>query len=228
MEIVLLHGALGSGRQLVPLMEVLIQQGCKVHALNFPAHGFTPKDSFSIAELSQFAENYIRENIKGPFSVFGFSMGGYVALHLATRMEPAAVVTLGTRFNWTPEVAERDARRMIPERIREKVPVYAEQLQELHGEDWDKLLFFTAAMMKSLGTYPVVTPAILQSINTPVLMMVGGADNMVTWEETREAAMHLTNGRAEVLPGVEHPIEKVDPELIAEKIMGFCGIPQNA
>ena len=85
-DIILLHGAIGATDQLLPLSKSLAAKGFKVHCLCFSGHGTLAfNELFSIeqfaAELYQFI---IEKNLLEP-DIFGYSMGGYVALYLAVQ-----------------------------------------------------------------------------------------------------------------------------------------------
>ena len=47
----------------------------------------------------------------------GHSMGGYVALKLALKRPELVdrIITLGTKFNWTPEVAAKEVKMLNPD-----------------------------------------------------------------------------------------------------------------
>jgi pimeloyl-ACP methyl ester carboxylesterase len=80
----ILHGALGSALQLDSVREALQRSGMNVYSMNFSGHGGeTFQSEFGI---EQFATDVLRELDKHKLSmvnVFGYSMGGYVALWLA-------------------------------------------------------------------------------------------------------------------------------------------------
>jgi pimeloyl-ACP methyl ester carboxylesterase len=81
-HLILLHGALGHANQLHPLADLL--KTYHVHTLNFSGHGGTPMSnaSFSIPLFAEEVRQYIRQNNLGNVAIFGYSMGGYVAMYL--------------------------------------------------------------------------------------------------------------------------------------------------
>ena len=80
-DILLLHGALGSNRQLEPLKQVL-NENCNFHTLCFEGHG--ARATGNPLRIEHFSNNlleFLQETgLKKPL-VFGYSMGGYVALY---------------------------------------------------------------------------------------------------------------------------------------------------
>lgn len=215
-DLVLLHGALGAGRQLDPLAERLTEEGRRVHVVELEGHGSTPARGRVFA-IEHFAENVVEAmDARGieRAAIFGYSMGGYVALHLAaTRPERVErVVTLGTKFRWDPETAEREARRLDPAGIRDKIPRFADTLAARHASagGWEGVLVRTASLLRALGAQPVLDDAVLGSLAQPVRVMVGDRDVTVTIEETAGAYRALGSGEMVVMPRTPHPFEQVD------------------
>jgi pimeloyl-ACP methyl ester carboxylesterase len=157
--LVLLHGAFGSSAQLTSLKQALEKEGFAVYMLNFTGHGGKPfRGHFDIQTFSDDILNFIYENGLGKVSIFGYSMGGYVALWLAHQHPELVekIVTLGTKFDWSPESASHEVRKMDPEKILEKVPAFARILASRHSpNDWKELMRKTAAMMMQLGDLSV-------------------------------------------------------------------------
>lgn len=212
--LLLLHGALGASQQFDTIIPALSEH-YNIHQFNFYGHGHSeyPAEGISIAAFAQQLLDYIHSNKLAPVAVFGYSMGGYVAL-VAALQQPEAflkVGTLATKFNWTPETAAKETRMLDAKTLQEKVPAFAEQLKALHGEPgWEALLAGTAALMQQLGNDPPLTNKTLKNITIPVRVMVGELDTMVSVEETNAAFKSLPRGSMTILPGVKHPLEKVD------------------
>ncbi len=215
-SILLLHGALGSAAQFDPLIEILQTEGHEAKALSFPGHGGRASEGpFS---MTAFVDTVLREtDPRTPLRIFGYSMGGYVALLLAARHEDrvAGVATLGTKLDWTPESAAAEASRLDPETIQTKVPAFAEMLAKRHHPaDWAEVVRNTAGLLNRLGQAPDLHPDTFARIRIPVCIGRGGADNMVTESESVSAARAMPNGRYQELPGVKHPLEQVSTEVL--------------
>ncbi|MEM1318916.1 MAG: alpha/beta hydrolase [Bacteroidota bacterium] len=223
-KILLLHGALGSAQQLEPLHQALANQ-FDVYAFNFEGHGGRPSEEpFSIALFTQNTLQFLQQKDISTISIFGYSMGGYVALHLA-KDHPQLVdkiITLGTKFDWSLDSAQREVKMLNPDKIEAKVPAFAQQLAQRHSpNDWKVLLHKTADMMLNMAKGAKLQEQDLQNISTPTLVCIGGADKMVSQAESQEAAAILPNGKLEVVEGFPHPIEKVEVERLAGLIKGF-------
>ena len=131
-----------------------------------------------------------------------------------------AVVTLGTKFAWTPEAAAKETRLLDAETIRAKVPCFAEQLERRHTAlGWEAVLAHTAGMMSSLGNAPVLTAAALGEVSCPVRIMVGDRDATVSIEESIAASRAVARGELEVLPGTPHPFEKAPLDRVVRAVM---------
>ena len=222
-RILLLHGGLGARDQMQPLAQALEPRLDPV-TLDLPGHGDAPLGGggFDIETMRARVIGELDAWQLGRIAIFGYSMGGYVALEVARRRPDlaAAVVTLGTKFAWTPESAAREAKYLDVAKIRAKVPYFAEELERRHTAlGWEAVLAQTAAMMASLGQDPVLTPERLAEIQCPVRVMVGDRDGTVSVEESLAASRALTRGQLEVLPGVAHPFEKIPVDRLVRSII---------
>lgn len=220
MEILLLHGALSTADQLIPLQREL-ERSAIVHALSFPGHGKSDKTPFTMQHLVAFVKKYVSENFSAPLNIFGYSMGGYAALALAAEYNVNKVITLGTKLAWEVAVAEKEMKMLNPTVIKEKVPAFAQSLEDLHGHDWEELVVNTAAMMRKLGGQPLLNARIYNKIKANAMLMHGEEDKMVSWQETEDASKQIPGAVAVSLPGIPHALEKADPLLLAGKIIEF-------
>lgn len=223
-NIILLHGAIGAKDQLEPLAVELKQHGYNVYTLSFSGHGQTPfQTHFGIEQFALELEEFIKENKLDKPTVFGYSMGGYVALYLA-KQQPnllGNIITLGTKFEWSPEIAKKEVKMLDSKTIIEKVPKFAEALQKRHGQDWELLLQKTAEMMLSLGNKNALSLNDFASIENKVLIGLADKDNMVSLEETTAVYKQLKNGAMYMLPNTKHPIESVNLGLLGKVVERF-------
>jgi pimeloyl-ACP methyl ester carboxylesterase len=223
-HLLLLHGALGASAQFDALAPLLSTR-FRVHALDFEGHGrATPSDRPPrIERLAEQVLAYADAHGIAQAHVFGYSMGGYVGLHLAATQAArvASVTTLGTKFVWDPALAEREAARLDPGVIRTKVPRFASALAERHegAGGWEGVLARTAALLRTLGTAPLLGPEVLAGITPPVRVMVGDRDATVSVEESAAAQRALPSGELAVLPRTPHPLEQVDLARLAREIL---------
>lgn len=223
-KLLLLHGAIGAKDQLQPLAEEL-KNDYEVHTLNFSGHGGEQMpNSFSIELFANDVLTYLDKNNIQKINIFGYSMGGYVALYLAkyypNKIEK--VFTLATKFEWNPEISQKEIKMLDANKIEEKIPAFAKILEKRHQpNNWKVLLKKTSDMMVALGNKNCLTLQDLTSISIPTKIGVGDNDNMVTLGETKEVAQNLKNSELLILQDTLHPIEKVDLKDLSEEIKAF-------
>jgi pimeloyl-ACP methyl ester carboxylesterase len=222
-NLIILHGALGAKSQFEQLSSQLSEHFL-VYTLEFDGHGTKSSEevNFSIELFAQNLKEFMQENnIQKPL-VFGYSMGGYVALKLESQY-PGSIeklVTLGTKFDWNPESAEKEAKMLNPEKIEEKVPAFAAYLKSLHGDDdWKTVLQRTAKMMLELGNKPSLRSYDFHHIQIPVQLLRGEKDAMVTNEETAEVQHLLRNGSYNEVADWLHPINLVPSDQLAQQLL---------
>ena len=218
--LILLHGALGDGRQLKPVADALPPDQ-QHYIVEFSGHGQAADiDSFSTERFATDVIAFMDLRAIPIADVFGYSMGGYVAIQQAASY-PARVrkiMTLGTKFDWTPHDATNEVQMLDPGIIHQNVPAFAAMLKKRHGARWPDVCQKTADMLLRLGSGEAIQlgPNLLPH---PVLMCVGELDTMTGVEATRQAAERLPGASVHVLPEVKHPIEKIDLQLLAALIL---------
>src|SRR4030095_10403083 len=156
-HLILLHGAIGSKEQLFPLAEVL-KQNYTVHTLNFTGHGGEniPEEPFSIELFTKDVLRYMQQHNIDLASIFGYSMGGYVAMCLAKNYPEkiSQAITLATKFYWDEAVAANEVKMLNAETIEQKLPAFAKQLKQRHAPiDWKLVLQKVAGMLIDLGIH---------------------------------------------------------------------------
>ena len=213
-KLLLLHGALGSKKQFNAIKDALNEQ-FDVYHLNFEGHGGVQSEKeFSIQLFTENVIKFLEENSIEKINVFGYSMGGYVALNTALKAPGSIskIVTLGTKFNWDIESANKEVRMLNPDKIEEKVPQFANKLKkEHHPLDWKEVVSKTANMMLGMANGNKLKEEDLKKINHNVVIGIGTLDKMVSLEESENASNLLPNGSLNQLKDFQHPIDKVDP-----------------
>ncbi len=223
--ILLLHGALGAAPQFDSL-KASLEPHYDVHTVEFSGHGHQPfsPEGFSIPVFAGEVLRYLEEKELDFIHIFGYSMGGYVALYLA-RHHPECIghiMTLATKFNWNEATAGREVKQLNPELIEEKVPAFARVLEERHAaSDWKEVVNMTAILIAELGHQSLLKANDYAMIASPCLLMMGDKDNMVSFQETIETYKALPEAQMAILPDTIHPLEKADVPLLAYHIRRF-------
>lgn len=224
-HIILLHGAIGHSKQLNQLADILSVTHT-THHFNFSGHGGAafPEKFFSIPVFAEELITYMDSNNIAEANVFGYSMGGYVALY-ASKYFPGRIqkiITLATKFHWDEAIAERECKMLDSEKIEQKLPSFAQQLMQNHSpNDWKLVLEKTRTMLIEMGKNNPLALDNYQSIDIPVLLLLGDRDKMVTLEETISVYKALPNAQMGVLPATSHPIEQVDANMLGYHINHF-------
>lgn len=221
-DLIILHGALGCSSQFtngIPFLE----DHFNLIFLDFPGHGKNEEnnETLSIENCALYLQNQFKAH---PLAcIFGYSMGGYVALWAAYNqlIKPTSIMTLATKFNWTPEFAIKETKMMEPDNLMQIAPAFIENLQKQHGAKWEYLLKKTRVMMTDLGNQVLLGEPELSIIDVPVCITVGFKDKMVSIEESLWAARNIPKSEFEVFPKMQHPAERINWEQLSFSMKAF-------
>ena len=224
-KILFLHGALGSKNQFNPIINQLsVEFDC--HSLNFAGHGgeLIPPQGLTFNTFAHDILSFLDKNGIEKINLFGFSMGGYASLYFA-HLYPNRVnkiFTLNVKFNWDPISTAKEAGMLDPDKMIEKVPVFANNLMLTHGLNiWKSLLKSTSDMMKQMSETVLLSEKQLSEIMHPVLLGIGDRDQTSSVTETLAVYKMLPSAGLLVFPHTAHPFEKVSTELLIPAIQQF-------
>ncbi len=221
--LILLHGALGAPGDFKAL-ENALKNRVRTYTFAFSGHAQRPfTDDFGMPLFTQELAEFVNaEGLERPH-VFGYSMGGYVALNLARNAKNplGSIITLGTKFNWSADTVAKETAALDPEKILQKVPAFATLLESKHGSSWKELLHKTAGMMQELSRLELLNPQALAGISSKVLIGLADKDQMVSLDETVNVFKALPKASMYMLPGTKHQIESANAELLADVILNF-------
>jgi pimeloyl-ACP methyl ester carboxylesterase len=211
---------------MLPLQAELQKTSSNVHVFDFPGHGGKdfPDAPFSMHLFAESVVRWMDENELQKVNIFGYSMGGFVALYLAKHFPDRVekIITLGTKLEWDHFIANDMARMIDAEKIALKAPVLADALDKLHQPNhWKEVLHRTTELFLNLGSEPALLPKDFSEIKHEILLLLGDQDRMVTAEETTDTQKRLANSRFELLTETPHPIEQANPILLAQLASGF-------
>lgn len=227
-NIILLHGALGSKEQ---LMELSTKLNDTFNVVVFDLEGHGKNQNKVEFDMKLFGRQIAKEMDERKIMrshIFGFSMGGYAALQLATSDPDRVgdVICLGTKLEWSPAIAEKETSMLDKDKLQEKVPHYVDLLSKRHF-DWKGLLYNTRKMMLDLGNGAALDATDFSIITSRVLLCVGEHDNMVSIDETKKTANEIPNGNLKILKNTAHPIEKLDMLMLSQIIENFICTKQH-
>ncbi len=216
MVLLILHGALGDARQFEGI-HFLLSAEFRVECINFSGHGGRElsKNEWSIPSFANEVLQFMDEKSIDKVAIIGYSLGGYVGLYLAKHFPEKVekLLTLSTKLQWTPEIAEKECSMLKTEVIVQKVPAFAAALAQRHAPvDWKILAEKTCTLLKSMGAHNPLSLSDFEMIQKPVLVCVGDRDKMVTMEETRHVFKAIPGAGMCVIPNMGHPVETLNTD----------------
>ena len=223
-NLLFLHGALGSRRQLERL-----QKRVGGLAIDLTGHGAKaiPDDGITFDHFIEDIDRAFIEQHWKSARLFGYSMGGYVALLYAAKHPERveSVVTVGTKLLWTEEGLQKELRMLDPDAMLAKVPAFARILAEAHGEDrWRDVVKAIAKSMTDLAHAPLLTPEVCSRIQCHVMLCVGDGDTTAIPHDTRIFASGLQRANVHVFRNTRHSFEDVDLDELENVLEGFWGL----
>ena len=219
-----LHGALGTSQDFLPLMEILKDKGATLLSFDFSGHGKKTSwpEEFRIDFFARELDDYIKKNALTDLTIFGHSMGAYVALYHQSHFTPSPISRIfsyGTKFNWSEQSVSKELPMLNPENLLHKYPSFAATLAEKHGERWKSLLLSTAHMIQNLQKLDGLTSDDVADIGIPVLLMLGDQDRMVSTEETTLTKQWIKHADFRMISHSKHEIERANLKEIAQVIL---------
>jgi pimeloyl-ACP methyl ester carboxylesterase len=161
----------------------------------------------------------------GPAVAFGYSMGGYAACRLEAEAPGslAAILTLGTKFDWDAPTAAVEAGRLDPDALAAKVPRFAQALAARHAAmGWRAVMIATAGLLAGLGEVGGFGLQRAAAVACPVRVTLGDRDELVPLEEAARYARAFPAGELAVLPRTPHPLERVGVDRLAGEVLDLA------
>lgn len=224
-KLLILHGASGSKERFEGIARRL-EKHFDVLRMNFSGHGGEkiPDQAFSIELFSKDVLSFMNNHELRQVNIFGYSMGGFVALYLATHYPEriSRIFTLGTKFNWNKDTVKQQIKLMDTDIIEEKLPEYAAELSRIHApNNWKDIMAKTVDMLHEMGKKNPLNDDDLSGLDIPVLIGMGDRDNLVIIEESVFAYRLLKKGELLIMPDTPHPINNVDGERLCREVRRF-------
>jgi methylmalonyl-CoA epimerase len=224
--LLLLHGAAGCTQLETAALLRRLEPYYRVLAFDFSGHGASEGPPVFSADL--FADNaraVLDDAGIEQADVFGFSMGGYMALHLA-HLHPARVRRVavhGTNIEWGDARVEAMHRRLKVEAIVARRPHLAEQLAALHT-DWKQLF---RRMQTFVASLPDRSPAMTEQVaalDHPTLVSAVDADDLFPLDTPLGLHGLLPNSRLALVPGERHALQDANLGLLVPLLRHHFGI----
>lgn len=224
--LVMLHGANGSGANLAPLADAL-RPFALVESPDLIGHGGRPLPGrLSVPEMAADGVAHLDRRGIGRAFVFGYSLGGYLALYLARHFPErvAGLCLLAVKYVFDPPTVQLWTYLANPERLRQPGDERpAELARRHHPQDWAAVLTLNQDLIQELGTHPPLTDADLRSLTQPALVLSSDRDQLVSMRETVALGKLLPNCRVGVFQGHAHPLTACPIPSLAATIGAWLG-----
>ena len=220
--LVTLHAALGSTDLEIDRLIAHWEKDFRVVALDFSGHGAsaattgTPTWDTYTDDATALLEHLDLRDVR----LFGFSMGGGIALATAARHPDriSRVASHATNVQWTTDDVDRMVPRML-EAADHPDGRWATRLAEVHGPRWKDLVHQLVAFTRGLpGNW--IPNEVLASIPQPTLISAGDADRYFDVRHAVHLYKALPEASLWIAPGLDHPIQTVNVPLFAAAISG--------
>jgi len=180
--VILLHGGFGSLEMFGPNID-LLAKGHRVIGVDLQSHGRSPAAdrAMRFEAMADDIAAFIKELGLGKAAIFGFSLGGGVALRTVIQHPEVVdrVILMSTVFKsdgWYPEM-RAGMKAMGPETAEpmKQSPMYqAYQQVAPNVDDWPKLVKQLTDLLKLDYDWSAEVP----KISVPVMIVVGDADGL--------------------------------------------------
>ena len=227
--LVVLHGALGSTELETDRLVRVWERTARVYALDFRGHGRSGPLSAEVPRWETFVTDAITATEHFGLehaAVFGFSMGGAVALALALA-RPVAVGRLavhGVNVQWDESEVQAMVGPMDPDRMEADHPYWAQRLAQVHGADrWRRLVAQMIAFTRGLPGQHLTDDA-LARIACPTRISAGDRDRFFDVRHAVGLWRAVPDARLQIVPGLDHPIQGVDAPAFAADVGRFLDV----
>ncbi|MES3628553.1 MAG: methylmalonyl-CoA epimerase [Longimonas sp.] len=222
-SLLLLHGAAGSTYTETSLLAPYLEPYLHVVAVDFTGHGAsanaTPDTPLTADGFADNACSVLDALGCDRAHVFGFSMGGNIALHMAHRHPDRVdrVVSHGGHIDWKAATVDAMMHRL------DRADANGTRMDALHG-DW-------AALSSALRTFVEQLPGAalrlrrqMQTVQQPVLVSMADADDLFPLQAALTLHNALPNSRLAILPGRHHALQKHPLPPLAHQIRAFLQV----
>lgn len=218
--VLLLHGAAGSTQTETRLLVPHLEPHLHVVALDFIGHGASanakPEQVLTPMLFAENAQAVLNALDVAQAHVFGFSMGGNMALQLAHEAPErvARVMTHGAHIDWTTATVDAMAHRL------DRADTESGRMDALHG-DWNALSTALRAFIEQLPEAALRLRRQMQTVGQPVLISMADEDDLFPLQAALTLHNALPNSRLAVLPGQHHALQRQRIAPLADQMRAF-------
>jgi pimeloyl-ACP methyl ester carboxylesterase len=215
--VLLLHGGLSQTSHWDAHILPAVEDEFHVFAYDRSGHGFTGDQakSFHYQHQTDEAISYLKQIVKEPAHLIGYSDGGIIALMVAMQHPELvrSIVTLGANFNPNGIVHLDDFDGNISAEDQEEYSRTSPDAPETQGQKIRK-------MIEIQKSEPNLSTEDLAKIQCPVLVMAGD-DDVIKHTHTVELYESIPLGQLAIVPASSHKFIKERPALAQLLIREF-------
>lgn len=232
--VVLLHGLNASSTMWYPNVKALTQKH-RIYAIDIivePGKSYMTKKLDSIDEITDWYQEVLWALKLESFHIIGASRGGWFAMNLALKnskeIRSMVLLSPAQTFMWIPPSV--DILKNIGGVFTSKEKQAENSLKTMSNnvENMDKNYrqqFYMSIEKDTLNKFMMqMTPFSkkdLQSIKTPVLVLIGDNDIINTKTSIQQAEKHLSHGKGEIIPNAGHFLSVDQASIVNKKIVEF-------
>jgi pimeloyl-ACP methyl ester carboxylesterase len=216
--IVLLHGGMSNGDELMDAIGAALLERYRVVAFDRRGHGRTADtdEPLHYDDMATETIEVLADVVGGPAHLVGWSDGGIVALLVAMRRPDLVgrLVPIGANFHYDG-VLSLD--------FPPDSPVAQQMFQDYVDRSPDGPEHFGVLFEKFLAmatTEPTLTVDDLATIAAPALVLVGD-DDLIRFDHTWALYDALPQGQLAVVPGASHGVPAERPADVARLVLDF-------
>lgn len=239
--LLILHGFLGMSDNWKTLGAQFATEGYQVHLLDLRNHGRSfQSDAFSYQVMMQDVLAYCKDNSLDAINIIGHSMGGKVAMLLATThpelIDKLIVADIGPKFYPqhhqdilaglnAVDFSVKPSRNAVEEVMAKYIPDFGTRqflMKNLYWKEPGQLAFrFNLAVFNTkMDEIGVALPENL-IFEKPTLFIRGGNSNYILESDFENIKHHFPNSIIETIPNVGHWLHAENPAVFYEKVVSF-------
>ncbi len=221
--LVLLHGAGAATAIETQHLARLMQPSRPVVALDLPGHGASDKHEVLTTRLFIDGASEAIASMREPIDLFGFSLGGAVALSVAQRLSSQVqrLAVHATAIDWDTNLVAAMLGRIDASAIRSRSPGGWQKLNEAHQGHAAGVFGSLHPFVRSLAQQPIFSSELLPTL--PILVSSGGTDELFDLSHVLHLHRHLSGSQLAVLPGIGHRLGPDEAAALAPMLRRFFG-----
>lgn len=239
--LIILHGFLGMSDNWKTLGTQFASEGFQVHMLDLRNHGRSfHSNDFNYQVMVQDILEYCQENNLEKINIIGHSMGGKIAMSLATTypelINKLIVADIGPKFYPqhhqsilaglnAVDFSQKPTRAEVEEILSKFIPDFGTRqflMKSLYWQEPGQLAFrFNLEVFnKKIDTIGEALPE-NAVFNKPTLFIRGGNSNYILDQDFENIKTHFPNSKTETIPNAGHWLHAENPRMFYEITSSF-------